>query len=126
MDCRDYRKNHEAYSAYPLSKDVWDTPHHEAWQAHGTDCTSCADWTLEEQCRTRGVDPAAYPCVHMAAYTTCECAQHPDGWDCPDAVFRYNESKDEFAIGPRAGGGDPVAILFCPMCGVKLPASRRS
>ena len=69
MDCRDYRKNHEAYSAYPLSEDVW---------------------------------------------------------DCPEAVFRCEESSDQFAIGPRAGGGDPVAISFCPICGVKLPNSRKS
>ena len=124
MTCDEYRARH-ARTTYPLPREVWDTPEHEAWTAHYHDCAECRAWDLVQQVRARGADPARYPCIHMAYHATHTCRDHPDPWDCPDQLVHHRPEPDEYGLPVRDGGTAMSVIRFCPWCGVELPPSRR-
>jgi hypothetical protein len=64
-------------------------------------------------------------CEAMARAVTTECEQHPDRFDCPDALMRYSERFCEYGIIVHDGGSAICSIDFCPWCGARLPASQR-
>jgi hypothetical protein len=53
------------------------------------------------------------------------CSQHPDQFECPDALVYYNARFDEYGLIVHDGGASVVSIEHCPWCGSKLPASNR-
>ena len=53
------------------------------------------------------------------------CSEHPDRFDCPDALLDYSDIFDEYGIIVHDGGRSTVAIEFCPWCGARLPESQR-
>jgi hypothetical protein len=56
----------------------------------------------------------------MREMTNTHCKQHPDRFDCPDALIHFAESTGEHGIIIHDGGSSFVTILFCPWCGKKL------
>lgn len=125
MNCSEYQKLYQDYSATPLAREIWDTPLFEAWQIHHQQCKSCSDWTLVQRCLAKGIDVSDFPCVHMAYEFSRTCEQHARKDDCPEKVVIYESRFDEYSIGPRGGGGDFVLISHCPFCGTALPQSKR-
>lgn len=60
-------------------------------------------------------DPGEFPCSHIAKYITQTCDQHPDPWDCPDAII-IRAKDGRFGIPVRDGGSSFIEIRFCPWC----------
>ena len=53
-----------------------------------------------------------------------QCDQHPDPFECPDALVHYSKVFDEYGL--IIHGSPAVShIHFCPWCGTKLPDSKR-
>jgi hypothetical protein len=119
MRCDDFRSLRSVHGTLPLSREVCDTPEHEAWSEHLDDCTSCSDWELTCRVRERGFDPKLFPCVHLADQLTRTCDQHPDPYDCPDALVIRAESG-EYGIPVRDGGTSYCVIHYCPWCGATI------
>jgi hypothetical protein len=68
---------------------------------------------------------AKFCCEVMQRQAGHSCEQHPNPWDCPDALVIYISKFDEFGIVIHDGGAAFSKIAFCPWCGAKLPESRR-
>ena len=66
-----------------------------------------------------GAEQAEFPCSHMAHYLSQKCDQHPDPWDCPDAIIIL-ASDGRFGIPIRDGGSSFIEIKFCPWCAARL------
>jgi hypothetical protein len=84
--------------------------------------------TFKEVARTRAAAERSdwtHCCEAMARAVTTECEQHPDRFDCPDALLRYSERFCEYGIIVHDGGTAVCLIEFCPWCGARLPASQR-
>lgn len=64
-------------------------------------------------------------CETMSRAVATECQQHPDRFDCPDALLHYSPKFDEYGIIVHDGGTASAGISFCPWCGTRLPESRR-
>jgi hypothetical protein len=122
MDCRCYRERYEQFMSVPLPREVWDSAEYKAWQAHGLGCPSCGEWDLRTRVRSRGVDLASYPCVHVAYHSTHTCAIHADAWECPDVTLVRTASG--FGIPVRDGGTSVIRIDYCPWCGINLSGSK--
>ncbi|OYX43629.1 MAG: hypothetical protein B7Z02_08825 [Rhodobacterales bacterium 32-67-9] len=46
------------------------------------------------------------------------CAQHPDRFDCPDALIVKTETG--YGLIVHDGGRSYISIGFCPWCGASL------
>jgi len=77
--------------------------------------------------RTTAAPLAAWThcCEVMAQAVTTACEQHPDRFDCPDALLRYWEKFCEYGLIVHDGGTSARSIDFCPWCGTRLPESQR-
>jgi hypothetical protein len=64
-------------------------------------------------------------CERMADAVASECDEHPNRWDCPDALGGYWPKLREYGLLVHDGGSSMVVIEHCPWCGVRLPASLR-
>jgi len=68
-------------------------------------------------------------CARMVDAVNSTCDQHPDRYDCPDALVAYVPQFREYGLIVHDGGGAPnashVGIAFCPWCGSELPPSLR-
>src|SRR4051812_25368683 len=64
-------------------------------------------------------------CDDMRVALTSSCAQHPDRFDCPDALVDYIPKFDEYGLIIHDGGRSAFVIRFCPFCGAILPESKR-
>ena len=53
------------------------------------------------------------------------CSDHPNRFDCPDALADYSDIFDEYGLIVHDGSQSTVAIEFCPWCGLRLPESKR-
>jgi hypothetical protein len=95
---------------------------HEGWCDHLHTCASCSDAVLTHRVRGWGIDPAAYPCVHMAYRANQACPMHEERAECPDLFVAYDEVFDEYSL---IKDGVSLAISFCPWCGTPLPPSQR-
>jgi hypothetical protein len=123
MTCDAYRERHPALSRVPLPRAVWDTPAYEAWAEHAHRCAACDAWGRAQRLAARGVDPSAYPCVHMAEQATHRCEQHPDPQDCPDVLVRRLPGSGAYGLPIRDGGSSLSIIHHCPWCGTTLPGT---
>ena len=56
----------------------------------------------------------------MTEMVTSACAQHPDRFDCPDALIHFSPRRGEYGIIVHDGGSSFVSIVFCPWCGASL------
>jgi hypothetical protein len=67
-------------------------------------------WTMRDGC-----------CLMMAHNLDAQkCPQHPDPFDCPDALLaRMEDGKLGLII--HDGGRSVVQIKFCPWCGAVTP-----
>jgi hypothetical protein len=61
----------------------------------------------------------------MARAVEQTCADHPDRYDCPDALVVYVENLNEYGLIIHDGGRSYVVIAHCPWCGASLPDSKR-
>jgi uncharacterized protein DUF6980 len=66
-----------------------------------------------------------YCCTTMATQVGHRCAEHPNPFDCPDALIHYDPRFDEYGLIIHDGGTSFRVIQFCPWCGAKLPISKR-
>jgi Domain of unknown function (DUF6980) len=64
-------------------------------------------------------------CATMTAQIAHRCEQHPNPFDCPDALILYEPRFDEYGIIIHDCGTSTHAIDYCPWCGTALPASQR-
>lgn len=64
---------------------------------------------------------AAHCCARMRDAVTTTCPEHPDRFDCPDALIDYGSGAYGLAI--HDGGHSRVRIQFCPFCGARLPST---
>jgi hypothetical protein len=64
----------------------------------------------------------------MAADFERICDQHPDRWDCGDALVGYWPKSREYGLIVHDGGESMIIISFCPWCGTDLRrfASRKA
>ncbi len=61
----------------------------------------------------------------MTEAVTSVCADHPDRFDCPDAIVDYTPQFNEYGFIVHDGGTSTIALAFCPWCGARLPGSMR-
>ena len=54
-----------------------------------------------------------------------QCEQHPDPFDCADALVYYSARLREYGLIVHDGGSSCILIQHCPWCGTRLPESRR-
>jgi hypothetical protein len=66
-------------------------------------------------------DPSC--CQQMQDHLLASCADHPDRFDCPDALIA--QSSGGFGLIVHDGGSSSVTIRFCPWCGADLSGERR-
>jgi hypothetical protein len=59
-------------------------------------------------------------CEMMAGNIANTCNQHPDRYDCPDALI--DGVRGGYGLIIHDGTKSVIEIQFCPWCGVKLPA----
>ena len=64
-------------------------------------------------------------CQRMVDAITSTCDQHPDRFDCPDALLDYNPRFREYGLIVHDCGTAVAVIDYCPGCGAKLPVSLR-
>jgi hypothetical protein len=64
-------------------------------------------------------------CERMDYDLEQQCDQHPDRYDCPDALISYTPEYREYGLIVHDGGHSTVVIEYCPWCGTQLPASLR-
>jgi hypothetical protein len=61
-----------------------------------------------------------YCCKMLERGVEPNCSEHPNAWDCPDALV--GTVGGGFGLIVHARGGSMIEIAFCPWCGAKLPA----
>jgi hypothetical protein len=64
-------------------------------------------------------------CDRMTEALSSTCTEHPDRWDCPDALVSYSPRFDEYGLIVHDGGRSVIGIAYCPWCGAALPESKR-
>jgi hypothetical protein len=64
-------------------------------------------------------------CETMRREVERRCEEHPDRFDCPDALIAYSPRFHEYGIIIHDGGSSVSRIEFCPWCGSRLPESLR-
>lgn len=64
-------------------------------------------------------------CEQMGEVVSSTCDQHPDRFDCPDALIHYSPQFREYGLIIHDGGESWMAIDYCPWCGARLPPSLR-
>lgn len=62
----------------------------------------------------------------MRAQVEQRCPDHPDIYDCPDALVAYVSKFREYGLIVHDGGRSSLLIRSCPWCGAALPASMRA
>ena len=68
----------------------------------------------------RESESASECCETMACHVGSTCAQHPDRYDCPDALIA--RVRGGYGVIIHDGGRSVIEIHRCPWCGAKLPA----
>ena len=110
MNCDQYRKLYQQYSASGLSREIWETQQFGDWVDHFHTCQSCSDWDLGKRMETINHKVSDFPCVHVAYQVTQKCEKHSDPKDCPDIlIVKFNGG---YGIPIRDGGSSIVRINF--------------
>ena len=68
---------------------------------------------------------AHHCCERMRAQVQQRCPDHPDRYDCPDALIAHVSKFREYGLIIHDGGRSSINIAYCPWCGAALPASVR-
>jgi len=63
---------------------------------------------------------AQHCCEMMRSNVENGCVQHPDRFECPDALVNYSELSGAYGLIVHDGGSSFIEIAFCPWCGAKL------
>jgi hypothetical protein len=63
-----------------------------------------------------------YCCDRMRTELETVCDEHPDRWDCVDALIGYWPDSRTFGLIVHDGGSSMVVISFCPWCGADISA----
>ena len=58
-------------------------------------------------------------CETMAFQVEHRCDQHPDPFDCLDALVFHSAESDEYGLILHGAGGLAL-IQYCPWCGTRL------
>jgi hypothetical protein len=129
MNCEQFKKSYQKFDGATQNVIHWrdvETSEYASYSDHMQDCAACRDWFQQEQLVVWKVDPAKFPCVHMAYHASYRCASHgEDPWDCPSTLVVYLEQYDEYGLPIRDGSDAYWKIDNCPWCGCSLPSSRR-
>jgi hypothetical protein len=56
----------------------------------------------------------------MSEQASFLCPDHPDVFDCPDALISFSRGNDSYGLIVHDGGSSSIAISFCPWCGTEL------
>lgn len=60
------------------------------------------------------------PCCEMMARNLSHaCKQHPDKYDCPDALL--DAIRGGYGLIVHDGSKSVIEIRYCPWCGTRLP-----
>jgi hypothetical protein len=96
MNLKTYKKLHKKYSEFPLRKEVWDTPEHQAYADAFHNNKDCQLWELKQRVKKAGINYKNYCCIDMAYQLIA------------------------FGLPIHDGGSSFIKINFCPWCGKKL------
>lgn len=61
-----------------------------------------------------------YCCETFEAHAEQACPEHPDRFDCPDAILLYDREAKKAGIILHDGGRSYIEIRYCPFCGKKI------
>lgn len=64
-------------------------------------------------------------CARMSEAVTQACPDHPDRFDCPDAILDSSPQFNEYGFIVHDGGTGTIGLAFCPWCGARLSESMR-
>ena len=64
-------------------------------------------------------------CAEMTEQVNRQCAEHPDRFDCPDALVDYTPKTKSYGLIVHDGGSSMIEISFCPWCGTKLSGATK-
>lgn len=59
-------------------------------------------------------------CTQMADAVVSKCADHPNRFDCPDALLNFDSRGQSYSLIIHDGGSSAIQIAFCPFCGMVL------
>ena len=59
-------------------------------------------------------------CERMDADLAQVCDDHPNRFDCPDALVYYAEKPKRYGLIVHDGGSSFIEIEYCPWCGSKF------
>ena len=59
-------------------------------------------------------------CAQMADAVASKCADHPNRFDCPDALLNFDSRDQSYGLIIHDGGSSAIQIAFCPFCGMGL------
>ncbi len=76
------------------------------------------NFTTNAQPHTQSMN--AHCCTRMTEAVTSSCDEHPNRFDCPDALIHYSERSRAYGIIVHDGGSSVVSIAFCPWCSSPL------
>jgi hypothetical protein len=120
MDLTTYKKLHKKYSNFPLPREVWDTPEHEAYIAAFHNNKECQIWDLKQRVKKAGVDYRKYCCIDMAYHIIEDKKEKESGKTNYDCVITHHKKGKSFGIPIHDGGASFIRIKYCPWCGKKL------
>lgn len=63
-------------------------------------------------------------CAMMMEQVNLKCADHPDRFDCPDALVNFFAKPNVYGLIVHDGGSSFVEIAYCPWCGTRLTQER--
>ena len=71
-------------------------------------------------------DQSRHCCSEMRDALVNQCAEHAnDPFACPDMLFAYSDTFDEYGVIVHDGSPSMLIVSHCPFCGMALPDSRR-
>lgn len=56
----------------------------------------------------------------MRSHVERRCEQHPNPFDCPDALVHYDPRSGTYGLIIHDGGSSFISIAYCPWCGATL------
>ncbi len=61
----------------------------------------------------------SYCCESMERYSTLNCTEHSNIYECPDVLVSV-QVNNRHGIIVHDGGSSQIEIHYCPWCGVKV------
>jgi hypothetical protein len=120
MHLKTYKKLHKKYSEFPLPKEVWDTPEHQAYTDAFHNDKDCQSWELKQRVKKAGINFKKYCCIDMAYQLIEDKNAMKTGTINYDSVITQDRKGKAFGLPIHDGGSSFIKIKFCPWCGKKL------